>query len=347
MNEPSDPLVEIGTQTLWDAVPDGLAMVDADGRIVATNLALERLFGYTSEELVGEPIELLVPPDLAERHIEARRVYGAQPTSRPMSSGLDLTGIRKDQVRLPLHISLAPLKVRGGQLILATVRDMSERVRVEDELADANHRRAIAEDHDRIARELHDTVIQELFAVGLGLQGIQTRAESPEVGSRIAKAVDDIDETISAIRFTIYELSQPARPTESPRARLLSLIKTLSERLGFEPKVHLTGPIDTAITPTVAEQLEPAIREAVTNIARHAGATFAAVHLTVDDHITLEVLDNGSGIGQPTRRSGLTNLAERAAYLGGMFEARGRDEGGTVVRWRVPRPIDEADADHS
>lgn len=338
MSDTGRPLESIGAQALWDAAPDGLVLIDEHGSIVATNLALEHLFGHPGEALVGQPVECLIPHEVAERHVSLREDYVRSPTSRPMGEGRYLEGLHGDGHRFPVHISLSPLQADAGHLTLAAVRDMSDRVRFENALGEAQRDRTVAEEHDRIARELHDTVIQELFAVGLGLQGVQTRAESPEVGLRIAKAVDDIDETIRAIRYTIYELHDRDRQRGGARERIAGLVTSLSQRLGFEPKVRMVGPVDAVITDALVDQLEPAVREALTNVARHADATTAEVTVTVDDQVTLVVTDNGRGLGNPTRRSGLANLAERAARLGGAFEVRARDEGGTVLRWSVPAP---------
>jgi PAS domain S-box-containing protein len=332
-----DDVAKLGldARAVLEAAPDGMLIVADDGRVVAVNAEMERLFGYSAGEMIGERIELFVPADVRGLHVEEREAYVERPRRRGMGVGRHLDGQRRDGSVFPVQISLARIPTAVGEMTFAAVRDVTSRIEFEERLEDASRRRATAEDHDRIARDLHDTVIQELFGVGLGLQGLQGRAETPEVADRIAKAVDDIDHIIRAIRFTIYELNQ-AESARGPRQRIADVIAEIVPALGFEPHVRFGGPIDGAVPDAIVDQLFHVIREALTNVARHAGATRAYLNLQVGDRVTLEVVDDGRGIGEPGRRSGLANLAHRAFQLGGEFEVRQRDEGGTVVCWSVP-----------
>jgi PAS domain S-box-containing protein len=296
---------------------------------------MQQLFGYSSEELTGATIELLVPSEARGAHLDEREEYVERPRRRAMGAGRPLRGQRRDGSVFPVQISLSRIATAAGTMTFAAVRDVTSYVEGEERLAEADRRRALAEDHDRIARDLHDTVIQELFGVGLGLQGLQGWAEAPEVADRIAKAVDDIDHIISAIRFTIYELGQ-AESMRGPRQRISDVVAEVAPALGFEPHVRFAGPIDGAIPDVIVDQLIHVVREALSNVARHAGATRVDLAVEVGDRVTIELSDNGRGIGRPTRRSGLANLSRRALDLGGDFEARQRDEGGTSVRWSVP-----------
>jgi PAS domain S-box-containing protein len=325
----------LDAHAVLEAAPDGMAIVADDGRIVAVNSELEHLFGYSAGELLGESVELLVPADARSAHVVLREEYVENPRRRGMGLGRHLHGQRRDGSVFPVQISLARIDTALGAMTFAAVRDVTSRVESDEQLADANRRRALAEDHDRIARDLHDTVIQELFGVGLGLQGLQSRVRTPEFADRIAKAVNDIDHIIRAIRFTVYELSQ-AESSRGPRQRIADVVAEVVHSLGFEPHVRFVGPIDGSVPDAIVDQLVHVVREALTNVARHAGATRVDLDLEVGDHVTLEVVDNGRGIGEPTRRSGLANIAHRAFDLGGEFEVRRRDEGGTSVRWSVP-----------
>ncbi|HEX4983123.1 MAG TPA: PAS domain S-box protein, partial [Ilumatobacteraceae bacterium] len=165
----------LDAHTVLEAAPDGMAIVADDGRIVAVNSELERLFGYSAGELLGAQVELLVPTDDQAAHVVLRDEYVANPRRRGMGLGRHLHGQRRDGSVFPVQISLARIDTRIGAMTFAAVRDVTSRVESEEQLAEANRRRALAEDHDRIARDLHDTVIQELFGVGLGLQGLQSR----------------------------------------------------------------------------------------------------------------------------------------------------------------------------
>jgi signal transduction histidine kinase len=200
---------------------------------------------------------------------------------------------------------------------------------------------AVYEDRDRLARDLHDTVIQRLFAVGLSLQSLAVSPGAAGIGiaERIGAAVTDIDDTIRQIRSTIYELAE-AGEGQGVRAKVLALVRELSPALGVEIHVTLGGPVDSAVPDAVTEHLLATIREALTNIGRHAGATEANVVLEVGDAMCrLQVLDNGRGIDLARLGDGglgLVNLRRRAEKLRGMFDIDRRQSGGTALVWEVP-----------
>jgi signal transduction histidine kinase len=196
---------------------------------------------------------------------------------------------------------------------------------------------AVHEDRARLARDLHDTVIQRLFAVGLSLQSIAGAAAATGLTERLDMAISDIDDTIRQVRASIFELgsTQPG-----VRASILSLIRELKPVLGFEVQVSFDGPVDSTICEETAEHLLATVREAVTNIARHAGASEAKVILSVADGLCrLQVIDNGTGIDERETRQdglGLANLRSRAEKLHGRFMIEPRQTGGTKIIWEVP-----------
>jgi signal transduction histidine kinase len=188
----------------------------------------------------------------------------------------------------------------------------------------------------RLARDLHDTVIQRLFAVGLSLQSLDVLELPDTVHERVRAAVDDLDATIREIRTTIFEISRDrGLGGAGLRARLLALVDEVTSRLGLDVAVEFAGPIDTAIGPECANQTVHAVRELLTNVVRHAGATQATLQLTVvDGAATLTVTDDGIGPGDwATTGRGLVNLQERAATLGGACAVGARPGGGTLVTW--------------
>ncbi len=195
---------------------------------------------------------------------------------------------------------------------------------------------AVFEDRDRIARDLHDAVIQRLFAIGLSLQAVANAAE-PQLGSRIARAVADLDETIRQIRSAIFELTTPGED-QGVRAAVLALVHELQPVTGFEVPVAFDGPVDTAIDHETAEHVLFTVREALSNVARHAAATKASVTLAVDgDRVVLRVVDDGRGMG-PAREGGLglQNLRRRAEKLGGELVIEpGPGDRGTSLTWRA------------
>lgn len=194
---------------------------------------------------------------------------------------------------------------------------------------------AVISDRERIARDLHDVVIQRLFATGLQLQGIASLAADPELATRLDLAVDDLDTTIKAIRGTIFELQN--RRSGSLRAEIRNLVREYAPVLGFSPVVVTTGPIDTAVPSRVREQMLPVLREAVSNVARHALADQAQVEVHVSEsELTLSVTDDGIGLAEDRAESGLRNARRRAADLGGSLELKRNATRGTTLVWRVP-----------
>jgi len=205
-----------------------------------------------------------------------------------------------------------------------------------------HERLAVYEDRDRIARDLHDLVIQRLFATGMMLQGTTRIDNVPDaVTDRVSRSVDELDETIKEIRQTIFALHEPVDgPTSSARGRVLREISQSASLLGFEPAVRFTGPVDSMLAPEIAEHLMAALREALTNAAKHAVAGRVEVIVQIEGgDVVLVVSDDGVGIAAdgPGRRSGVANIDSRAHELGGSCRLeRVSAEGGTRMTWRVP-----------
>jgi signal transduction histidine kinase len=197
-------------------------------------------------------------------------------------------------------------------------------------------RLAVFEDRDRIGRDLHDLVIQRLFAIGLALDNASRLTDLPDLAAqRIAGAVDDIDATIKDIRRSIFELSTPTASTDV-RAELGASIAVIAPALGFTPRLRTDGPVDSVVSAELRPHLLAVVREALSNVARHAQATSAQVLLAVGDEVVLTVSDDGRGITAGSRESGLRNMRERAETFGGTFQVQRGPEGGTVAVWRVP-----------
>lgn len=197
---------------------------------------------------------------------------------------------------------------------------------------------SVAEDRERIARDLHDTVIQRLFATGLSLQTGITQVESIDVRRRIELAIDDLDETIRQVRTTIFSLEPVPAANRGVRDRVLEVCAHAERSLGAEPAVRFSGPIEQRVRRPLAAELVATLREALSNVARHAHASRVDVEITVDDELLLRVLDDGVGLDDATSRigNGLTNMSARAKALGGTFAIHNRAEGGAEVNWQVP-----------
>ena len=303
----------------------------------------------------------------------AERAIGTRPTGRgvlgllitdPVPLRLDHLSQHPDSYGFPAnHPPMTsflgvPVKVRDevyGNLYL-TDKIGAERFSDEDEaLAEAlalatgvaiqNHRLhervrslSVLDDRDRIARDLHDRVIQRIYAVGMNLAGTARLDDLLQVHERVDRAVDDLDATITEIRTAIFELGQTSLPA-GLRHAVVHLADELEPTLGVRPEVRFVGQVDNAVPPHVADHILAVIREALTNAAKHARATRFSVEISVDDAVVVEVIDNGSGLLNDRSGSGghgLTNMRSRAEKLSGSFEIFSVEGGGTRLSWSVP-----------
>ena len=286
--------------------------------------------------LIREPKPIRLP-DLAE-HPDS---YGFPANHPPMKSFLGVPVRVRDQVFGNLYLTDKTSAEVFTDIDEELVVGLAAAAGVAIENARLHLRvreLALLEDRERIARDLHDTVIQRLFATGLRLQGAARLAQRPEVADRIIQAVDDLDLTVKHIRTAIFGLEASRRASGGVRQRALSLASEAAGALGFDPHVVFDGAVDT-MDDEVAAELLAVLREALTNVARHAGASRADVEITVDAEVALRVVDDGKGLPDERRPAGhgLANMAARASRLGGSVTVCAGDGGsGTVVDWRVP-----------
>lgn len=204
------------------------------------------------------------------------------------------------------------------------------------EARDDQRRLAVLEDRDRIAQDLHDLVIQRLFAVGLDLQRSSRLVDVPMVAERLEAAVDDIDATIKDIRRAIFGLGSLDGDgdiqTEATR-----VVERAAATLKFRPSVRFDGPVRSLISTELAPDLLAVLAEALSNASRHAEATAVEVTLCADDDVVLEVRDNGRGIDEGVAESGLANIRARAERRGGSLQVKTAPGDGTTIVWSVPR----------
>jgi signal transduction histidine kinase len=195
----------------------------------------------------------------------------------------------------------------------------------------------LLEDRDRIARDLHDLVIQRLFATGLSLQGLRARWPDGADADRLDRAVDDLDETAREIRRAIFALKE--RDAGGLRSQLLDVLTIARVELGLRPDVRFTGPLDSVSSPELALTARAVVLEALTNVHRHAESTNVRLEVTASPTaLTITVTDDGRGPGVSTRRSGLANLESRARELGGELSLSSGEGTGTSLRWSIPLP---------
>lgn len=458
---PLSPLSDLDVGEIWtmvEASPDGMILTDERGIIMVVNGRIEALFGYDRGDLLGRMVETLVPERHRQVHAALRRTYRAEPFVRAMGTGLDLMARRSDGSEFPVEVSLSPVTAGGGLRVVATVRDITDRVAIEahahavshtidavrdgvfiftadtlefqyvnrgaiaqlgyahDELLTmtplhikpeftettfrellaplldqqvsshtftTTHRRKdgkdipveilieypsaagpgqprllvaivrditerlagaqavldreatqrILEDRERLARDLHDMVIQRLFAAGMALQSIHTLIDHDDASRCVEQTVTELDETIHELRAAIFQLTTPRMA--SVDVALVDVVRRAADRLGFEPSVRMDGNLEN-LSLTTVESLVPVLTEILSNVARHAQATSVDIHLDIGvDQISLTVSDNGIGInGAKPRGNGMTNLIERARKHGGDATFSANSTGiGTLVSW--------------
>ncbi|MFD8785542.1 GAF domain-containing protein [Kitasatospora sp. NPDC059599] len=224
---------------------------------------------------------------------------------------------------------IGPLLGFADQAALAL--ELAERRRDVEQLA-------MLEDRDRIARDLHDLAIQRLFATGMTLQSAARVIDHPGASDRVLRAVGDLDETIKIIRSTIFGLrAREEKGGHGLRSRVVRVAEEAQAALGFPPRLSMEGLLDTDVPAEVADHVVAVLGEALSNAARHARAGRVEVVLqATGSRVVLTVQDDGVGIPEQGRRSGLRNLAERAETLGGAFELASPEAGGTRLSWSAP-----------
>jgi signal transduction histidine kinase len=223
--------------------------------------------------------------------------------------------------------------------VMPAVQAFAEQAELACELAERrrdSEALSLFADRDRIARNLHDLVIQRLFATGMALEGAANLVgvNPDDARNRIQRAVGDLDATIKEIRTTVFALQQPADRSSSLRARIIEVVDAAAAPIGFAPSVRFDGPIDTLVDEHIGEQLLAVLREALSNVARHAHASAVRVEVSARERLVLQVCDNGVGMTTTGRRSGLANMASRAEQLGGELTI-GDGQPGTMLRWSV------------
>lgn len=343
---PDEPTTEAAASALsqeeyravFRSSPDGILLCDADGRMREVNPRLGRMFGYERSELVGEPVELLVPEARRREHRVHREDYVANPRTRPMGLDLELKGRRKDGSIFPVEISLSPLAGESGLLIIATVRDVSARRRLQEFGAGAL--RAAEDERRRIARELHDDTAQRLSGL---LIRLRLAAEGSSEERR--RALRELREEIVEIAEGIRRIARGLRPPALEDAGLAAAIRSHVRRLRETSDVSIQVDADR-VEPLLDQDRKLAlyriVQEALSNVVRHADASRARVEIEVDDAgLAAAIEDDGRGFDprsadEGVRGLGLIGMRERARNAGGSLDVESEIDGGTVVRVSIP-----------
>ena len=198
----------------------------------------------------------------------------------------------------------------------------------------------LVEDRERIARDLHDTVIQRLFATGLSLQATVRLVRTDPVAAieRVIAAVDDLDLTVKHIRSAIFGLESTRPSSDGLRSQVAAMAREAGRSLGFDPTLLLDGPIDSAVDASLTADVQSTLREALSNVVRHSRATRVEIELSAGDDVQLRVTDDGVGYGHGELGNGVRNMTARAEARGGELTIEHGQRGGTVLTWRVPLP---------
>ncbi|MDN3357973.1 GAF domain-containing protein [Actinomadura sp. DC4] len=337
-------LVARRAREICDATFATVSLADGD------EMTVEAADGDNAEALIGRRVEIddvvarpvfrggdsLILGDTAEA---ARGLRSPPPV--PIGPALIVPLGTGPSVRGVLSVANAPGRPAFTESSQRLLEAFAAQAAVALELAERRRdaeRLVLLEDRDRIAKDLHDTVIQRLFATAMTLMSAIKITQRPDVAVRVQRAVDDLDETIRQIRSTIFALQTTPGDRPTLRNRILAVTEGFTESLGFTPAVRLEGLLDTTVSDEIGEQLIAVLHEALSNVVRHARAGRVSVAVDAADELVLVVEDDGIGIAPGGRRSGLRNLAARAGDLGGSFATRDREGGGSVLEWRVPLP---------
>ena len=345
---------QIAEQVIMTAV-DPIVVTNDSGCVLQVNTATSRLFGYDAEEMIGENISILMGEPERSAHDSYLADYRRTGVRSIIGIGRDVEGRTKNGDAIAVHLSVSELIVNGVSLFAGIMQDIRVRHMLEEELERANALLAaelataraeldVLTDRDRIARGLHDTVIQQLFAAGLGLNAASNLARSEGLADRLTNAVNQIDDSIYQLRSIVYDLHTRSRPTGLKRA-VLAVVEEQTPALGFVPEVKVGVQI-SEVSDRVINELMPTLREGLSNIAQHAHARSAQVFLRLEDgELVLHLADDGLGVApleeslrehRPVRGNGLRNMNERADSVGGSCTLRSRPGGGAELVWRVP-----------
>lgn len=342
-------------QVLFESAPNGVLLVDRDGVILLVNTQIETKFGYSRDELIGMPVELLVPEHIRGEHRILRNAFAGAPEARPMAAGRELHGRRKDGSEFPIEIGLNPIGTSAGDVTMATVVDVTARQQNLARLAgaiaerDSLRRRfmqAQEEERLRLAHELHDQTGQSLAAAMLELKGIEANVD--ESGrSRLRELRRQLDMMGKELHHIAWELRPPAIDELGLESVLTNYVSDWGVKFGIETDFHCAGDLDD-LNDEVRTTLYRVVQEALTNIAKHArGTSIASVVIDRSDAtLQMTIEDNGKGFEPAVQidpgyfRSGsglgLPGMRERLSFIGGELVIESSLGGGTAIFVRIP-----------
>ncbi len=336
---------------LLDSAPDAMVIVDTQGAIQVVNAQTERLFGYSRAELREQSVDVLLPDRFRANHVRHRVAYLSNPQARPMGADLELYGRRKDGTEFPVDISLSPMESESGLLVIAAVRDVTERREAKKKLDESfeivQRQRLFArliaaqeEERLRIASDIHDDTIQAMTATSLRMQQLRRHLTDQRQIDLLTRLEDAVRESIVRLRRLMFDL----RPASLDRSGLASALRELLERLHEE--THLSFTLDNHLGSEPVGDIRTALyriaQEALMNVKKHAAASTVNVELrTIVSGCRVRIHDDGTGFDVVSSESkpghlGLVSMRERAQIAGGWWLVKCPPEGGTLVEFWLP-----------
>jgi len=347
---------EATVQALLETAAQAIVVANPEGRITMANAAMEKMFGYSRQGLLGQPIETLVPERLRERHARDWANWFSQPRNRPMGAGLEPIGLRHDATEFPIEVSLSYLNSRQGMLGVIFISDITERRKNEETLLyyqkqlqrlAASLISAQETENRELARELHDVFSQELAALGME---VSTLLESADAPSPFKQRLADLGKSIGRVADEIHCTSRQLHPAILEELGLVAALReqceTFSRNSGI-PVQFTPADLPVALPEEVSLCLYRIAQESLRNIRKHAGATQVRVRLAVNqDGVTLSFEDTGDGFDVEEARKrgglGLVSMEERARLVNGKLSIHSRPGNGTSVEVFVPLNVKAA-----
>ncbi len=321
---------------IYESATSAVIVTDEDGLILLVNPQVVRLFGYERAEMLGKPIESLLPERLRQRHVGHRDSYYHDASIRLMGVGMNIHGRRKDGAEFPIDVSLSPITTAEKRFILISIRDMTDRRRVELERNALAVELETERERHRIGMDLHDGIMQEVYAIGLALEialdDFDTRPDASRAS--IERAIDQLHGVIRNIRSYIFDL-RPRQLTGNLSGALAELMQEFRQNSQIDADYAIEG--DLSYLPNdLATALYHIVHEALSNVRKHANARSVWLRdLSDGEHTTLMVQDDGSGFDldqdRPERHRGVRNMQARAAASGVVLRIESASGQGTRV----------------